>query len=152
VTFARSFVVAASLLALASCKRAPPNGSPDGAVRDFVERLDRAASDPGDVHAIFDVLSRRARDNLTERSRRYAAATGKTMSPDSMMVPSRFMLRFTPERYTAKISGPFALVEVAGVGRDDRAELPCVFEDGAWRVDLALPEPPAARTRPDAGL
>jgi hypothetical protein len=133
---------------LAGCSRKPPNATPDGAVRELVERMRRTQSDPGDARAAFDLLSKRAQANLSARAQRYSAATGKTIAAEAMIVPARFITRFPPQRYVAQIAGSYALVEVSGVLPADRAQIPCVFEDAAWRVDLPLPPLPAVQRRP----
>jgi hypothetical protein len=146
-------VLLGALLCAASpgCSRKPPNATPDGAVRELVERLRKAQGDPSDARAAFDLLSKRAQANLAARAQRYSAATGKTIAAEAMIVPSRFITRFTPQRYVAQIAGAYGLVEVSGALPTDRAQIPCVFEDGAWRVDLPLPPLPAVQLRPGGG-
>ena len=56
-----------------------------------------------------------------------------------MIAPARVAFHLEPQRYTAQIAGPSARVDVIGLLAGDRASVPCVFEDGGWRVDLALP-------------
>lgn len=148
---ALTVIVAVLLLTASACGRRPPNATPDGAVRELVERLLRAQGDPTDARAAFDLLSKRAQENLTARAQRYSAATGKAIPPEAMLVPARFITRFAPQRYTAQIAGVYALVEVTGVLAADRAQIPCMYEDGAWRVDIALPPLPAVQVRPGSG-
>ncbi len=135
-------------LALIGCGRRTPNATPDGAVRELVELMRRIHGDPGDAKAAYGMLSARARQNLTARAQRYSAASGKAITPEAMIVPSRFLLRFQPERYSAQIWGSSALVEVIGLAADERAQVPCVFEEGVWRVDLGLPPLPPVQMRP----
>jgi hypothetical protein len=112
------------------------------------EQLARFDGSPRDAEALFDLLSDRAKKNLRARAERYGAASGRKIAPSAMLVPSRTAPHFTPQSYRAQISGAYAMVEVAGVGADERAEMPCVLEEGAWRVDLVLPELPPMRQRP----
>ncbi|WP_437280720.1 hypothetical protein WME90_09210 [Sorangium sp. So ce375] len=146
--------VALSIAALASvgCSRRPPSGTPDGAVRELVARLRQLHGDPAEAKAAFELLSRRARDNLASRAQRYSAATGKAIAPEAMITPSRFLLRFEPQRYTAQISGAHALVDVAGLLPGERVQVPCVYEDAGWRVDVALPPLPPVQKRPGSDL
>jgi hypothetical protein len=146
--------VACLLAALAQggCSRRPANATPDGAVRELVERLRLLHGDPLDAKAAFEMLSRRAKDNLATRAQRYSAATGKAIAPEAMITPSRFLLRFEPQRYVAQTVGVHALVEVAGLLPDEHAQVPCVYEDAAWRVDLALPSLPPVQKRPGSDL
>jgi len=134
--------------ALAGCGRRAPNATPDGAVRELVERMRRVQGDPAEAKAAYELLSKRAQQNLVERAKRYSAASGKAMAAEAMIVPSRFLLRFEPQRYTARVAGAAARVDVVGLIAGDRASVPCVFEDGRWRVDLALPSLPPVQMRP----
>jgi hypothetical protein len=134
--------------ALAGCGRRAPNVTPDGAVRELVERMRRVNGDPAEAKAAYVLLSKRAQQNLVERAKRYSAARGKAIAPEAMIVPSRFLLRFEPQRYTAQAAGTTARVDVVGLLAGERASVPCVFEDGGWRVDLALPPLPPVQMRP----
>ncbi|MGK3996087.1 hypothetical protein [Sorangium sp. So ce1024] len=145
-------LLAVAALASAGCSRRPPNGTPDGAVRELIARLRQLHGDPAEARAAFDLLSRRARDNLAARAKRYSAATGKAIAPEAMITPSRFHLRFEPQRYVAQIAGAHALVEISGLLPGERAQVPCVYEDAGWRVDLALPPLPPVQMRPGSEL
>jgi hypothetical protein len=134
--------------ALPGCGRRSPQATPDGAARELVERMRRVQGDPGDAKAAYALLSKRAQANLSARAQRYSAASGKTIAPEAMLAPSRFLLRFEPQRYDAQIAGAYALVGVTGLLPDDHAQIPCVFEDNAWRVDLQLPPLPPVQVRP----
>jgi hypothetical protein len=145
----RLIVIGAALFALSSgCSRRAPNTTPEGAVRELIERLRRVQGDPTDAKDAYVLLSKRAQANLAARAQRYSAASGKAIAPEAMIVPSRFLLRFEPQRYTALISGAHALVEVGGGAAGQRAQIPCVFEDNAWRVDVLLPALPPVQLRP----
>lgn len=146
--FVRSAALA--FLLVAGCSRKPVNVTPDGAVRELVERMRLVNGDPTNAKLAFELLSKRTRTNLTERAQRYSAASGKTITPEAMVVPSRFVLRFEPQRYTAQISGSQARVEVLGLAPEDRAVVACVYEDNVWRVDLSLPPLPPVQVRPTA--
>ncbi|MDI1431525.1 hypothetical protein [Polyangium sorediatum] len=145
---AAPLLAATLLVTAAGCNRRPVNASPDGAVRELVERLRLVNGDPAAAKSAFELLSKRARTNLAERAQRYSAASGKTIAPEAMIVPSRFVVRFEPQRYAAQISGNHALVEIIGLGPGDRAQVACVFEDEAWRVDLPFPPLPPVQVRP----
>jgi hypothetical protein len=69
-----------------------------------------------------------------------------------MIVPSRFTIRFEPQRMTSTVVGSHALVEVIGLAPDERAKVTCTFEDEGWRVDLELPPLPAVQVRPGSTL
>lgn len=148
----RAGAVALLLVALGSgsagCGRKPPTATPEGAVRELVDRMQSLQGSPADAQAAFALLSAETRDNLTQRAKRYSDASGKLIAPEAMIVPSRFALRFEPKRYTAQISGKIASVTVTGPLPTDRAELRCYLEDGQWHVDLRLPELPPVQVRP----
>jgi hypothetical protein len=145
---AEAVAVLAAAIALAGCGRRSPNATPEGAVRELVERLRRVHGDPGDAKAAFNLLSTRTQSNLAARAHRYSAASGKTIAPEAMLAPSRFVFRFEPQRYTARIAGTYALVDVTGLLAADHAQIPCVFEEDTWRVELALPPLPPVQMRP----
>jgi hypothetical protein len=137
-------------MATASCSRPAPNATPEGAVREFIERMRMVDGDPADAKAAFELLSSRAKANLAERAQRYSAATGKAIAPEAMIAPSRFLLRFEPQRYTAQVAGPHARVEVLGLLLQDRAQVQCVYEEVGWRVDLGVPPLPPVQQAPAA--
>lgn len=143
-------LVAAAILALAvaGCDEEPPNATPEGAVRELVERMSRVHGDPADAEAAFELLAESTRKNLTERAERYSAASGKQIEPAQMIAPSRFLLRFEPTEMTAQIVGSEALVDVFGPAASQRAKVECAFEDGVWRVRLPLPPLPPVKLRP----
>jgi hypothetical protein len=128
------------LVVLAACEPPAPGERPDAAVREFVEAMRNFHGDETEAEALFHLLSDRAKQNLRLRAERYGAASGKTAPPWAMIVPSRTTPRFNPHAYSAQIAGKYALVEIAGVLPTQRAQIPCVLEDGLWRVDLVLPE------------
>jgi hypothetical protein len=144
---ALAFVLAVAALVLAGCGRKPPTATPEGAVRELLERLRVVQGDAPDSKAAFELLSKRAQDNLSARAQRYSAASGKTIAPEAMLVPARFVLRFEPQRFTARVAGASALVEIEGP-EHQRADVPCVLEEGAWHVDLLLPPLPPVQQRP----
>lgn len=136
----------------AGCGRQQPDDTPEGVIRAWTDMMQRAHTDPTAALAAYDLLSRSARENLQERARRATAATGRAMPPEEMLVPSRFAKRFEPRQVKARIAGDRAVVEVTGVDpATEHASVPCVREDGRWRVDLVLPPLPEIEKRPDAG-
>ncbi len=114
----------------------------------LIELMLHVHGDPGDAKGAYKLMSRRAQQNLAARAQRYSAASGKPITPEAMIAPTRFLLRFQPERYSAQIWGTSALVDVSGPAAEDRAQVPCVFEDEMWRIDVALPPLPPVQMRP----
>lgn len=139
-----------SLLVLA-CEPDPGDVTADRAVREFVEIARGFQGDERDARSLFDLLSQRAQSNLSTRAERYGAASGKQIAPWAMLVPARMAPKFAPQAYRAQVVGQYALVDVVGVGTDEVAQVPCVLEEGLWRLDLVLPELPAMRRRPGSG-
>lgn len=138
-------------LTLTGCGRRLPNATPDGAVRELVERLRRVHGDAADARAAYELLSKRTQANLSARAQRYSAASGKMIAPEAMLAPSRFLIRFEPQRYVAKIAGTYALVDITGLLEGDHAQITCVFEDDVWHVELALPPLAPVQLRPGSG-
>lgn len=132
---------------LAGCARKPADATPEGAVRELTERLAALDGADGDAKAVFELLSDEARSNLQARADRYSNASGRKIAPWAMIVPSRSRLGFVPQSFEARIVGKYALVDVLGVGANQVAKIPCVFEGDHWRVDLAFPELPPLPTR-----
>lgn len=135
-------------MTLVGCESRSPSATPEGAVRELVERMRRVQGDPADAKAAFEMLSKNAQANLKARAERYSAASGKTIAPEAMIVPSFFLLRFDPQRYKARISGTYALVEAQGLLPEERAQIPCVYEGERWKLDLPMPALPPIQTRP----
>ena len=134
--------------ALGGCEPDAAVATPDGAVRAFVDLVRSYEGNEREAEAIYELLSSRAKSNLQARAERYGAASGKTIEPWAMLVPSRMVPRFSPQGYAAQVVGKYALVEIVGVGPTEVARVPCVLEEGAWRLDLVLPELPPVLRRP----
>lgn len=150
IRLSRAFAVLLMTLSLlvSACRSRSPSAAPESAVREFVERMRRVQGDPADAKAAFELLSKNAQANLKTRAERYGAASGKAITPEAMIVPSLFFLRFEPQRYRARISGTYALVEVQGLLPEERAQIQCVLEEEGWRLDLQMPPLPPIQTRP----
>ncbi len=144
----RWLAIACAVVALTACEPAAPNATPDGAVRELIEIMRAYSGREQDAKQAFDLLSERAKSNLRARAERYGAASGRQIAPWAMLVPARMVISFVPQAYSAQIVGKYALVDVIGVAPDQHAQVPCVLEDGAWHVDLVLPELPPIETRP----
>lgn len=119
-------------------------------VEEFVARMQRVHGDPKAARLAYELLWSEARRNLGERAKRASAVGGRTVVPEEMIAPSRFVLRFEPKHYAAEVQGDWARVTVAGDGPEARREVvKCVRENGHWRVAMELPSPPAIQKRPD---
>jgi hypothetical protein len=141
-----------ALGALSACQRKPPDLTPEGAVRELLDRLDRVETDPTEARAVYDLLSLPTRQNLIERARRASTTSGREVPPQDMLAPGRFSLRFEPRKMHTRVSEDRAVVDVTGIDPEtDRAEVPCVLEDGRWRIEIPLPPLAPAERRPEPG-
>jgi hypothetical protein len=143
----------ALLLSLANCTRKPADLTPDGAVRELLDRIDRTEADPAEAHAVYELLSSRTKANLIERARRASTTSGREVPPEEMLAPGRFSLRFEPRgKMHVRVADDRAVVDVIGIDPEaDRAEVPCVLEDGRWRIEIPLPALTPMERRPDTG-
>jgi len=139
---ARALVTAAALAVsmLAGCSHPPPDSTPDGAVRLFLDDIEGASSDPRLMRAAYDLLGPAARANLAERARRATFLPGQSVQPYEMLVG--FGLAFRPKAMRPAIVGTRATVEVYGADpQNERASIICVKQGAVWRIEPALPQP-----------
>ena len=132
----------ALLLSLLACTDTPTDETPSGALRLFLEAMDKSDWDAEARKDAYDLLSRRAREGLAERARMANTLSGRSFEPWEMLAQGRFRLRFAPRRQggmVERIDGDRATVVVTGSRDGERAEVPLVREAEAWRVDLDLP-------------
>ncbi len=145
VAFAFAFV-------LSSCEREQPEADPAAVVQAFVERMQGVHGDPERARDAYELIWSEAKENLTERARRASAVAGRKVGPEEMIAQSRFSLRYRPKRYSAKVSGDWAVVTVAGEApATQNTQIECVREDGVWRVRLDFPRSEPIQRRWDAG-
>ena len=137
---------------LTACQRKPPDLTPEGAVRELLDRIDRIETDPTEARAVYDLLSAQTKQNLIERARRASTTSGRDIPPQDMLAPGRFSLRFEPRKMHTRIADERAVVDVTGIDSEtDRAEVPCVLEDGRWRIEIPLPPLAPVERRPEPG-
>jgi hypothetical protein len=141
---------------LASCTRKPPDATPEGAVRELLEHVERVEkrmeTDPEDARAIYELMSAHTKANLIERARRASTTSGREVPPEEMIAPGRFALRFEPRKWHARIADTRAIVDVTGLDPDtDHAEVPCVLEEGRWRIEIQLPPLVPVEKRSEGG-
>jgi hypothetical protein len=129
-----------SLVFLVACSRSLPDSTPEGAVRLFIEKMETSADDPTAMKEAYALLGPRARSNLKERAERASRGQGKRFEPHEMLAEARFGLRFRTKSMATRIEGEEANVEILGEGPDEKATVKCVRENGAWRVELDLPD------------
>jgi hypothetical protein len=141
----RTWVPAAAFLCfafVAGCSRPPPDATPDGVVRIFLDDMEAASEDPKAMRAAYDLLGPEARANLQERARRTSQLLGRQAPAWEMLAAGRFGLAFRPKAMRATVVGDRATVEVVGADpQNEHATVVCTRESGGWRVEPCLPEP-----------
>jgi hypothetical protein len=144
---ARARVVSAGVigawLALAptACTHAPPDATPEGAVRLFLDDMEAASDDPRVMRRAYDLLGPASRTNLEARAHHTSLLQGRQVAPWEMLAAGRFGLAFRPKTMRSAIVGDRATVEVLGSEPTERASVVCVHEPGGWRIEPGLPEP-----------
>jgi hypothetical protein len=124
------------------CSRPPPDATPDGVVRLFLDEMEAAEDDAREMRRAFDLLGPAARANLEERARRTSRLQGRQVHPWDMLAAGRFGVAFRPKTMHSKVVGDRASVEVLGADTpNERAAVLCVREAGGWRIEPELPEP-----------
>jgi hypothetical protein len=125
---------------LTACSRPAADGTPEGVVRLWLEKMEASADDSRAMKEAYDLLGPRAKANLTERADRASRGQGRRYEPYEMLAEGRFGLRFRPRTMTARIEGDSASVDVAGEGVDEHARVHCTKEGAAWRIEPDLPD------------
>jgi len=147
-----SFGALGLVVALAACSRGAPDGTPDGALRLFLERMEVATEDPRAMSEAYDLLGKSAKKNLEERAERASLVEGKRIAPKDMLATGYFGLRFRPKAMSVHLEGDMATVSVTGSDAQERAEVVCVKEGTGWRIEPELPPLSLQQHRPvDAG-
>lgn len=131
----------------AGCAQHSEEGSPERAVQEFVERMQRVHGDPLKAKAAYELLAADARSKLEQRAERASAAVGRVVMPEEMLAPSRFFLSFEPRSWSSREGPGWAIVSVEGESSRERREIRCLRENGEWKVVLELPDLPPLERR-----
>lgn len=124
------------------CSRPPPDATPDGALRLFLDDMDIAGDDLGAMHRAYNLLGPAARANLAERARHTSQLQGRQVQPQDMLAAGLFGLAFRPKVMRPTVVGDRATVEVFGEDpQREHASVVCVREGPSWHVEPGLPEP-----------
>lgn len=123
-----------------SCEQRAVDEHPETVVEAFIERMQAVHGDPERGRRALELLWKEGRDALEERAGRASAAAGRSISPEEMLAPSRFSLRFQPRRLKAESKGNWSRVTVTGDNPTEVAEVHCVKENDRWRVVLDFPK------------
>ncbi len=126
---------------VAACARRGVDATAEGVVRAFIERIEQSGEDPASRKAAFELLGPKSRANLETRALRLSQVLGRPVSPHEVLAQGWVFQRFAPKIVTSIGGG---LVRITGEHPEtDRAEFQCVKDGDVFRVELALPEPPA---------
>jgi hypothetical protein len=137
-----SILLALTPTLAAACSRPPPDATPEGAVRLFLDDMEAASDDPHMMRSAYDLLGPAARANLEERARHTSQLQGRQVAPWEMLAAGRFGLAFRPKAMRPVKVGDRATVEVFGADpQNEHASVVCVLEAGGWRIEPGLPEP-----------
>ena len=131
---------------LSACTHAPPDATPEGAVREWLGHMAASIDDSRETKAAYELMGPASRANLEERASRASQVEGRRVEPHEMLAHGHFGLRFRPRKVHATIDTEGAAVEITGADPQERAQLRCVrgvAGSGAsvWRVEPDLPEP-----------
>lgn len=131
-----------ALPSAAACSHAPPDATPDGAVKLFLDDMETASDDPRVMKRAYELLGPAARANLEARAHHTSLLQGRQVTPWEMLAAGRFGLAFRPKTWRRAVVGDRATVEVLGADpANEHASLVCVHEASGWRVEPGLPEP-----------
>lgn len=133
------------------CAKKPPDATPEGAVKELIEHLRRLDGSAKNARLAFGLLAEATKKNLRERAERYSQASGKHIEPEMMIAPASYIERFHARVLEAEVRGSYALVRAKGLLNEESAQIPCVYEEGGWRVQIELPPLPAVIVRPREG-
>jgi hypothetical protein len=135
------------LWACLGCAQHAEEGSPERAVQEFIDRMQRVHGDVQKARAAYDMLSLDARAKLDERAERASAAIGRVVRPEEMLAPSRFYLSFQPRTWSSRQGPGWAIVSVEGESSRERREVRCLREGSEWKIVLDLPDLPPIEHR-----
>jgi hypothetical protein len=140
VTAALAIVLAALAPA---CSHAPPDATPEGAVKLFLDEMEAASDDPRVMRRAYDLLGPAARANLEQRAHHTSLLQGRQVAAWEMLAAGRFGLSFRAKTWRApNIVGDRATVEVLGSDpANEHATVVCVKEGVSWKIEPGLPEP-----------
>jgi hypothetical protein len=146
----RRSLVAMLTAAVVSCSRPPPDATPEGSIREWVERMEAQQADPETARQAYALLSRGTQAQLEKRAERSSRIEGHRVEPYDVLAPGRFALKFEPRAFKAQVSGETATVDVVGEEPSEVAVMHCVKEGVGWRVVLDLPDLEELPRRPGA--
>ncbi|CAN5543299.1 hypothetical protein BH09MYX1_BH09MYX1_39240 [soil metagenome] len=147
----RRLAVVLLVVALGACTHRAADATPEGAVREWIDKMEAAADEPEAAKAAYQLLGPKAKKNLGERAERASRIQGRHVEGEDMLATGRFGLRFRPQTMKATITGDDAQVDVYGADPSQHALVSCHREGDHWRVEPSLPDQAELPHRPDGG-
>lgn len=135
-------LLGAALLGASGCHDRLDDSTPSGALRLFVDAMDRSDWDAHALKDAYHLLAPATRAQLVARARRAEELAGRRLKPWELIAQGRFHLRFVPRDrggMVERIHGDHATIVVRGAGAGERAEVSMVREGRHWRLLLDLP-------------
>src|SRR5687767_3325442 len=118
------FTALVLFFAVAGCTHAPPDATPEGAVREWLGHMEASIEDGRETKVAYDLLGPVARASLDERASRASQVEGHHVEPYEMLAQGHFGLRFRPRKMHASSNdGASAVVEVTGADPAERADI-----------------------------
>lgn len=117
---------------------------------EWIGHMAASGDDPKEAKAAYELLGPGARANLEERAARASQVEGQHVEARDMLAAGHFGLTFRPRKLKSSLEGTSAVVHVTGGDPSEAADVRCVREGSAWRIEPELPEPQVLPKR-DAG-
>jgi len=128
---------------MVACSSAPSDETPEGAVRLFLDAMERSEREPEALREAYALLAGPSRLALLERAHLAGSLGGRQFDPWEMIVRGRsrrsFAIREGVSGMRASIDGDEATVTVSEDDGEQRARIPLLREDGRWRVLIDIP-------------
>jgi hypothetical protein len=125
-----------------ACSHPPPDATPEGALRVFLEQMDDSDQHPESIRQAYELLGPTARANLSGRARRTSLLQGRQVQPWDLLAAGLFGLAFRPKTMHSAIVGDRATVDVYGEDPGTQhASVACVHVPAGWRIEPGFPEP-----------
>ena len=137
-------ILLALLVAAASCSDVASDETPIGAVRLFLDAMQRAQLDPAAVREAYALLASPTRRALMERAHLAGSLGGREFQPWEMLVRGRYRQTY-PVRdgsgMRESIQGSNATVTVREENGSRSSTIALRLEDGHWRLVIDVPPP-----------
>ncbi len=139
---ARAVLLLALSVLCAACGDEPVDATPEGALRAFLEAMDRSDQDSHAREEAYHLLAAESRERLERRAELATSLGRRRFEPWEMIAQGRYRLRFEgrgADGLESVVDGDRAEVIVRGAAGQE-ARVPMVRENGHWRIELAIPE------------